>query len=46
MKIFKIKKILALLISAVAMLIANTSSSLCVAWWFEEVSMPERLYKE
>ncbi len=45
MKMFRWKRIIALLVSAVAMFIANTSSSMCVAWWFDEVNMPKSLYK-
>ncbi|SFU53996.1 cyclic lactone autoinducer peptide [Clostridium sp. DSM 8431] len=45
MKIFKIKKILALLISTVAMLIAKTSSNMCIFWMLGEVPMPKSLYK-
>jgi cyclic lactone autoinducer peptide len=45
MKSFKIKKSMALLISAIAMFAATTSSSLCCWWIFEEPKMPKSLYK-
>ncbi len=45
MKNNKIKKYLALFICAAAMLIANTSSSMCWACLFEEPKMPKSLYK-
>ncbi len=45
MKTFKSKTTIALVISAVAMFIANISSSMCIFYWFEEVEMPKSLYK-
>lgn len=45
MKTFKLKRVIALLVSAVAMFIANMSSSMCMFYWFEEVEMPKSLYK-
>ncbi|WP_143314608.1 cyclic lactone autoinducer peptide [Clostridium sp. HBUAS56017] len=45
MKSFKFKKSIALLISAIAMLAATTSSSLCFFWCFEETNIPKSLYK-
>ncbi|MBD7910148.1 AgrD family cyclic lactone autoinducer peptide [Clostridium cibarium] len=45
MKSFKFKKSMALLISAIAMLAATTSSSLCFWLFFEEPKMPKSLYK-
>jgi len=44
MKITKIKSFLALSLSAVAMLVATTSSTMC-SWFFEEPKMPKSLYK-
>lgn len=46
MKTSKLKRIVALLVSAVAMFIANMSSSMCVFLWFEEAEMPRTLYKK
>ena len=45
MKIFKIKNFLALSLSAVAMFVAATSSTMCHWTHFEEVKMPKSLYK-
>lgn len=45
MKSFRVKKFIALLISAIAMFVANMSSSLCFFGLFEEVEMPKSLYK-
>ena len=44
MKMFKLKRIIALLVSAVAMFIANTSSSMCYWLMWDEVKMPESIY--
>lgn len=44
MKITKIKSFLALSLSAVAMLIATTSSTMC-SYFCEEPKMPKSLYK-
>lgn len=40
-----IRKKLALLVCAIAMATATTSSSLCVWWLFDEIKMPKSLYK-
>ena len=45
MKIFKIKNLLALSLSAVAMFVAATSSTMCMSSNFEEAKMPKSLYK-
>jgi hypothetical protein len=45
MKIQKIKTFLALGISAAAMFVAATSSTMCYGRYYEEVKMPESLYK-
>ncbi|OOM79579.1 hypothetical protein CLPUN_15270 [Clostridium puniceum] len=44
MKITKIKSFLALSLSAVAMLVASVSSTMCCTH-FEEPKMPKSLYK-
>lgn len=46
MKMFKWKRIIALFVSAVAMFIANTSSSMCAWWVFDEIEMPKSLLKK
>lgn len=45
MNIIKIKNFLALSLSAVAMFVAATSSTMCVSNVFEEAKMPKSLYK-
>lgn len=45
MKLLKYKNSLALMLSAIAMLVASTSSSMCRTARFEEPKMPESLYK-
>jgi len=45
MKITKIKSFLALFLSAIAMYIATTSSTMCRSGIFEEAKMPKSLYK-
>ncbi|MDD6769631.1 cyclic lactone autoinducer peptide [Inconstantimicrobium porci] len=44
-KIDKVKGALAAAISVAAMYVASTASSMCGIWWFEDVEMPESLYK-
>lgn len=46
MKMFKWKRIIALLVSTVAMFIANTSSTMCGWWVFDEIEMPKSLLKK
>lgn len=41
----KVKGTLAAVISVAAMYVASASSSMCGFWWFEDVEMPESLYK-
>lgn len=45
MKMTKFKNSLALLLSALAMLVASTSASMCKNGRFEEPKMPKSLYK-
>lgn len=46
MKTFKFKRFVALLVSAVAMFIANTSSNLCYLLFFEEIEVPKSIIKK
>lgn len=46
MKTFNLKRIIALLVSAVAMFIANISSSMCIVWVWDDIKMPESLLKK
>lgn len=39
------KKKLAIILSAIAMLVATTSSSMCLWWCLEETEMPKSLIK-
>ncbi|MDS0526343.1 cyclic lactone autoinducer peptide [Clostridium sp. SHJSY1] len=45
MKSFRVKKFIALIISAIAMFAATTSSSLCFFFLVEEAKMPKSLYE-
>lgn len=45
MKLSKFKSSLALMLSAAAMVVASTASTLCAGARFEEPKMPESLYK-
>lgn len=45
MRITKLKSAMALVISAVAMFVAATSSTMCVCGHFEDVKMPKSLFK-
>lgn len=46
MKLTNLKRTLAVMISAGAMLVASTASSLCMFIFWEEPEMPKNLYKE
>jgi cyclic lactone autoinducer peptide len=41
----KIKKYVSLILCAVAMFMASTSTTMCTFWLFSEPEMPESLYK-
>lgn len=45
MKINKIKNLVAVSLAAVSMFLAATSSSMCIAYGFEDIKMPKSLYK-
>ena len=45
MKTFKLKRVVALLVSAIAMFIANMSSSMCAFFFLEEEEKPKSLHK-
>lgn len=45
MKLSNFKSSLALMLSAAAMLVASTASTMCASTRFEEPKMPESLYK-
>ena len=46
MKQFKIKKFIALAICAISMVLATTSSSMCLLFLAKETKMPKSLYKK